>query len=210
MNSRFSEPRTDLAADIKTVAGAFRMLFLLALGVVVLFLIFRWDASCEHPFVEEGPTEIFQSLLLLACTSLLFIEARRNESMRGAMLLAGGFFGCMLIREQDYYLDMISHGCWKWPAIALTLCCTAAAARTPRATLAGLAVFVRKRYFPMLLTGVVIVLVYSRLFGMGSLWNMLLPDVDGRAAKNAIEESSELLGYLLIFASTLLMRSGKS
>lgn len=185
------------------------MLFLLALGVVVLFLIFRWDASCEHPFAEEGPTELVQTLLLLACTGVFFLEARRNETMRGAMLLAGGFFGCMLIREQDYYLDMISHGCWKWPAVALALFCTAAAARTPRATLAGLAALVKKRAFPMLLTGVVIVLVYSRLFGMGSLWNALLPDVDGRAAKNAIEESSELLGYLLIFASALQMRSEK-
>lgn len=185
------------------------MLFLLALGVVVLFLIFRWDASCAHPFVEEGPTEIFQSLLLLACSGIYFLEARRDASMRGAMLLAGGFFGCMLIREQDYYFDMLSHGCWKWPAIVLALLCIGAAARTPRATLAGLAAFVRRRAFPMLLTGVVIVLVYSRLFGMGSLWHTLLPDVDARAAKNAIEESSELLGYLLIFASTLLMRFGK-
>ncbi len=41
------------------------------------------------------------------------------------------------------------------------------------------------------------------------LWKTLLPDGDWRAAKNAMEESSELLGYALILTSALLLRFGK-
>ena len=196
----------ELLEDLRTIAGAFRLLFLLGFGVIALFLIFWWDSTCEHPFIEEGPTEIVQSLLLILSTVIFFLEARRRPDMRGALILVGGFTGCMLIREQDYFLDMISHGCWKWPALPLTFSCLAYAAANVRSTIAGLARLVHWRYFPMLLTGVVIVLAYSRLFGTGMVWKCILPDGEWRMAKTAIEESSELLGYLLILTSALLLR----
>ncbi|HJD98022.1 hypothetical protein [Mailhella massiliensis] len=207
MNIRFSE---ELLADLKSIAGAFRLLFFLGLGIILLFLIFWWDAQCRRPFVETGPTELIQTLFLTLSTAIFFLEARRRPDMRGALVLAGGFTGCMLIREQDYFLDIISHGCWKWPALTLTLVCLVYAAAHARATAAALARFVRWRYFPILLTGIVIVLAYSRLFGMGALWRSLLTDESWRMAKNAMEESSELLGYLFVLASALLLRFGKS
>ncbi len=209
MNIRFPALQKDLVDDLRTIAGALRLLFLLALGIVALFLIFWWDTLCDSPFVEAGPTEIIQTLLLLISATIFFMEARRCPDMRGALVLAGGFIGCMLIREQDYYLDMLSHGCWKWPALTLAFSCTAYAAATFRSTVAGLARFVRWRYFPILLTGLVIVLVYSRLFGMGMLWKPLLQCEEWRTAKTAIEESSELLGYLFVCFSTLLLRFKK-
>ena len=209
MNIRFSAPQSDLLTDLRTIAGAFRLLFLLGLGIIVLFLVFYWDTMCEAPFIEAGPTELVQTLLLLISSALFFLEARRCPDMRGALVLTGGFIGCMLIREQDYYLDMLSHGCWKWPALALAFSCTVYACVTFRATVAALARFVQWRYFTVLLVGLVIVLAYSRLFGMGMLWKSLLPDGEWRTAKNAIEESSELLGYLFICFSALLFRFRK-
>ena len=209
MNTRFSDLKNELHSDLETIVDALKILFGLALSVIVLFLIFWWDARLESPFVETGPTELIQSLLLLTSSALFFLEARRNPDMDNALVLTGGFLGCMLIREQDYYLDMISHGCWKWPAFALTFVCLAWACRNIRHTVSALARLIRWRHFPFLIAGIVIVLAYSRLFGMSVLWKPLLPDGDWRAAKNAVEESSELLGYAFILASAALLRFKK-
>ena len=45
---------------------------------------------------------------------------------------------------------------------------------------------------------------YSRLFGMSMLWRGMLSADSWRLAKTAMEESSELLGYMLIMFSALL------
>ena len=210
MNFRFSAlQHSELLSDLRTIAGALRLLFSLGLGIIALFFIFWWDAGCRHPFVELGPTELCQTILLLASTLLFFSEAFRSPEMRRALVLTGGLVGCMLIREQDYFLDMLSHGCWKWPAFALALACLTYAATNLRDTITSLAKLIHWRHFPLLLAGLVIVLAYSRLFGTGALWKTLLPEGDWRIAKNAIEESSELLGYALIVASALLLRFGK-
>ena len=210
MNIRRSDsPKNDFLSDIKAIIGALRLLAVLGLSIIVLFLIFWWDAGLEHPFVEVGPTEFSQTILLLLSTSLFFIEAFHRPEIRRALILVGGLTGCMLIREQDYFLDILAHGCWKWPALALAFGCLACAAVNVRDTIAALARFVHWKHFPLLLAGLVIVLAYSRLFGTGFLWKTLLPDGDWRAAKNAMEESSELLGYALIVTSALLLRFGR-
>ena len=67
----------------------------------------------------------------------------------------------------------------------------------------------RKLIYSFLLVGMVVILIYSRLFGMNILWHALLPDEGSRAAKNAMEESSELLGYLFVLVSALMLRFGK-
>ena len=198
-----------LSSDIKTLLRTFRLAALLTLGVIALFLIFQWDAFSDNPFSEAGPTEFIQTFLLAFSAALFFLEARRRPDMRGGLILAGGFIGCMLIREQDYFLDLVHHGFWKWPALALTFACLAYAAATFRATLAGLARLARWRHFSVLLIGLAIVLAYSRLIGMGSIWRELLPIGGWRIAKTAVEESNELLGYLIIVFSALLLRFEK-
>ncbi len=54
----------------------------------------------------------------------------------------------------------------------------------------------------LLVTGVMLLLVFSRLFGMGSFWHNVMGDDYVRAVKNIAEEGTELLAYCLIaFAS---------
>lgn len=209
MNIHFSLSQDALLSDIKTITEALKLLFFLGVSVAALFLVFREDTLCSKPFSETGPTELVQTGLLFLCTLRLFMESRRRPDMRNALILAGGLTGCMLIREQDYFLDMLVHGFWKWPAICLAAVCLLCTAVRLRETISSLARFIRWRYFPMFLTGIVIVLAYSRLFGMSMLWKPLLPEDSWRTAKNAIEESSELLGYTLMLISACLLRFEK-
>ena len=46
-------------------------------------------------------------------------------------------------------------------------------------------------------------LVYSRLLGMGAIWKGLLAEQYLRVFKNAVEETTELLGYVLIAAAAV-------
>ncbi len=196
----------DIKSDLRTVLFAIAQLLVMGIGVAFWFVIVWWDASGKKPFTESGPTEITQSVVLAIATILYFWEARRNQVLRKGLVLVSGLLGCMLIREQDYFLDMIIHGFWKWPAFTLAFFCIAYAIKTPVATLSSLATFVRNRSFSTFLAGLVIVLSYSRIFGTTLLWKALLPDGDWRIAKYAVEESSELLGYLFILFSVVSLR----
>ena len=202
-------PDDDIRSQLKAIGRAFLLLFALAGGVSFLFAIFLWELHSEPPFTEAGPLEFTQSLLLGSSAALYFFEAFRRPALRPALVLVGGFFTCMLIREQDYFLDFIQHGCWVYLALATAGLCLLYAGLNLRRTIAGLERFVRWKYFPYLLIGVVIVLAYSRLFGMRMVWETLLSDKFTYNAKTAMEESSELLGYLLILTSAVLANTDK-
>ena len=196
--------------DKRDIVHAVRLMLGMALGVCLLFLIFGLDAVGSRSFSELAPTELLQSCSLLISSVLFFLEAGRRPDMRGALVLAGGLITCMLIREQDYFLDMIAHGFWKWPAFLVAFLCMGFAFVRLRATIHEMANLVRWRYIHILMIGLVIVLVYSRLLGLGVLWRELISsEEDWWIAKTSIEESSELLGYFLIMLSAFLMRFGR-
>ena len=200
----------DIRSQLKAIGRALLLLFGLGGGVIALFLIFLWELQCEVRFTETSPTELAQSLLLAASAGLYFLEAFRRPHLRHSLVLVGGFFTCMLIREQDYFLDFLQHGCWVYPALATAALCIGYACLNLRRTVAGLEHFVRWKYFPFLLIGLVIVLAYSRLFGMRMIWESLLGDNFSYTAKSAMEESSELLGYLFILTSAVLANTDKN
>jgi len=199
----------DVRSQLKAIGRALLLLFALGGGVIVLYLIFRWELQLRPRFTETGPIEYTQSLILATSAGLYFLEAYRRPELRRSLVLVGGFLACMLIREQDYFLDFIRHGFWVYPALGTAAACLAYACTDLRRTIAGLEHFVRWKYFPYLLIGLVIVLAYSRLFGMRSLWEELLGRRFLYDAKTAMEESSELLGYLFILTSAVLANTDK-
>lgn len=56
---------------------------------------------------------------------------------------------------------------------------------------------------PMLITAVVLLLVFSRLYGMGSFWHSVMEEHYLREVKNLSEEAIELLCYSLISLSAV-------
>ena len=196
-------------SQLKALGRALLLLVALGAGVILLYLVFLWEVQLRPPFQETGPLELMQSAMLGASTALFFLEAKRRPELRHAMVLVAGFLGCMLIREQDYFLDFIQHGFWLWPALALAFSCLAYACTDLRRTLAGLEHFVRWKYFPFLLIGLVIVLAYSRLFGSRLVWEMLLGKHFLYCLKTGVEESCELLGYMFILASAVLANADR-
>ncbi|WP_410515877.1 hypothetical protein QO152_00100 [Pantoea allii] len=177
----------------------FTSLFI-TLMICPLYVDVVWMDNALH---EASFTETVQELLLVSLAALFFIAARHRPEQRGGLTLIAGFYSCMLIRELDFFFDLIRHGSWVWFALAIALGSLAVAMRTPKQTISALADLLNHNRWPVMAAGLMIVLVFSRLFGMNALWEHLMPDHHNRGVKNMAEEGVELLGYSLCWLAGL-------
>lgn len=172
----------------------------MATPVALLYADIHWlgNGVGEWSLVE------LTQLGFLATTVLAFVRvARARPDERGFAVLAAGFFACMLIRELDAVWDLLFHGLWSILVAAVASASLAHALRQRQATLAACARFLVSRAAAVMTVGLVLLLVYSRLFGATALWRGLLAEHYVRVFKNAAEECTELLGYTLVMAAAL-------
>ncbi len=148
---------------------------------------------------DDGPVEIAQLLAALFTALLFFLLSR--ERPRSADLLR--FFSALSLiacaRELDNFtLQLGSRDGYKWMAMVPLAWAVSVMVSARGRLLEQLAVFSRTSGFSLLLAGFLVVVVYSQILGQKVLWMAVL-DVDTyRPVKELVEESSELLGYLLM------------
>ncbi len=173
---------------------------MVSLPALLLYCDIHWlkDAVGEWSLVELTQ----EGFLLASVLAFARLALRRRDDHRFAVL-AAGFFACMFIREMDAVLDLLVHGLWKYLVLPISVGCVLYAARDWRSSLSGLVRFMASRPGTVMVIGLVLLLFYSRLIGMTSLWNGLLADHYVRVFKNAVEETTELLGYTFILAASL-------
>ncbi|MFW9047491.1 transporter [Klebsiella sp. C244] len=148
-------------------------------------------------------TEVVQESVLAVIVLVHFLLARNYPHLRYSNILIGGFFLAMLIRELDGLFDILSHGSWVWFALLATAGSLLAPLRHLRQTLSQLAAYTRTPYYGMMISGLLAILVFSRLFGMHGLWYAVLNENFARVVKNTVEEGSESFGYMLCLTATL-------
>lgn len=193
-----------MKSDLQTLRhAALSILLKLILCSFSLGMIWLDIAVFKTDILETSFTEVSQEVMLFIC-ALLFWNTARLPGQKGFAALAGGFFACLLMRELDGLFDPISHSAWCWPFCAIAAACLAIASkRENRAdTLAALAQFIRTPAFGAVATGLG-VLIFSRVFGMGDLWHLILKDGYARLAKTTVEEGVELLTYALWLAACI-------
>ncbi len=152
----------------------------------------------ENGVSEHSLTEYTQATFLLISATTFAVAARKHPNRRGFLVLPAGLFGCMFIRELDGLLDRISHGFWFFPAIALAAITITYASKYRDTIKETLYDFLDARSATLLSIGLLVTLLFSRMFGTGHLWNLILPDGHGMTAKTIIQEGLELLGDLLV------------
>lgn len=181
---------------------------LLRVGFVCFSLGMIWldIAVFRTQILEISFTEISQEVMLFII-ALLFWTAPVTGGRSGFKALAGGFFACLLMRELDGLFDPISHSAWCIPFLAIAAVCVAIAFNKTdrRTTWADLAAFTQSRFFGAFATGFG-VLLFSRVFGMGSLWHLVLGEGYQRLAKTTVEEGVELLAYSMWLVATIEYR----
>lgn len=195
------------------IIGVGEFLLLAIFALIAPLFVFLDVAVLGVGVTEYSVTEMSQSALLLASASAFWWLAWRHSQSRGFFMLVAGFFSCMLIRELDAFLDYISHGFWLWPALVVAL-----------GTIGFVAVYCQDRVVEPMASfidtkpclhiefGLIVVLVFSRIFGSGKLvWKLVLSEGYINMAKSAIQEGIELFGYLFIaYGAYLLLRKKRS
>ena len=177
-------------------------LVVLAIGIVTN-LALRIDFVLLNGNVgETSVTEMLQQLLLIVTSGTFAYLAIKKSEVKHAALLISAFFAVMFIRELDHWFDMIAHGAWAYPAIIIAVSAIFYAVKNGKRSLDQLACILASPHMSLLVTGLMLLLVFSRLFGMGSFWHNVMGDDYVRVVKNIAEEGTELLAYCLIaFAS---------
>ena len=172
----------------------------LAVGLMVFFAYI--DISAAGRIKDASHTENLQETLLLF-SSAIFIYLAKKKNARGLLLVAG-FFACMWIREWDAVFDEIFHGAWKYFAIPTAIGFTFWALREGlQKVFDDLAEFMSSKSYDIIVAGLIIVLVVSRMLGSKAIW-MLMSGPDFKYVfKTFIEEGMELLGYMVIFAGSV-------
>lgn len=197
-----------MESKFKIVCFGFIKFFVLVLmtllSLSIVYSVTYYDISRTGVISDSFLTEALQESLLFISICIYAYIVKRYHA-RGVILVAG-FLTCMLIREWDVVFDdLLFHGAWKYLAVpAAVLSCYLALRSGKDKVIADLACFMQKKAYNVLLLGMTVVLVISRILGMRVLLKLFSSISFNQGLKNFIEEGSELFGYLIIFYATLM------
>jgi len=175
----------------------FIIISLLSAGVITTINIDFF--VLENNLSERSLTELFQQLLLLASTGIFIWSAGKVEKSRTLFILIAGFFACMFLRELDHYFDMIVHGFWLYPTVLLASLVITYAVKHNENVVSSVRVFSQTNAYFNILVGLVVIMVFSRLFGSGTLWKDVMNTDYHHIYKTIIQEGLELFGYVFLF-----------
>jgi hypothetical protein len=181
----------------KELVLPFILISLLSAGVITIINIDYF--FLENNLSEQSLTEVFQQLLLLASVAIFSWSAYKEEESRTFFILVAGFFGCMFLRELDYYFDMIVHGFWFYPTILLAISVIIYSIKNDEFLLSSVRSFSQTKAYFNILIGLVIIMIFSRLFGSGTLWKEVMNEDYHHIYKTIIQEGLELFGYMFLF-----------
>ncbi|NNE06206.1 MAG: hypothetical protein HKN15_10835 [Xanthomonadales bacterium] len=171
----------------------------LFLGAVLVPLVVISDREVfMHGLSEHSVTEFLQAILVLLSASVFWMRSAQLPEYRSWLQCMGGFFTIVLIREMDFYLDYVYHGFWSLVASLFLVFVVVLALRSRGTFKNGLAHFISSNSTPYFMSGVIIVIVFSRIFGSGDFLQSIMQDQYSAAIKTYIQEGLELLGYFLV------------
>ncbi|WP_049538207.1 hypothetical protein [Vibrio harveyi] len=206
--------QSNLVEDSKITEESKRVIYkamLSALTIIAISILVNLSIRVDYVLLGSslGETSITETLqlIMLAVASWSFYRVSKQEAhLSHAAILISGFFAVLMIREMDYWFDMIHHGSWVFPALAVTALACAKAYQDGKGTVNQMAVILQSPYMKLLIGSVVLLVVFSRLYGMGSFWQHVMGEHYVRDVKNISEEGIELLCYSLIALSAVRTR----
>lgn len=148
---------------------------------------------------EESLVQISQALLILGSGVFFALGARDNPEQRGYLLLVATLYLCMFVRENDGPLDVIVHGFWRVPVLIIAVVGGYAVYKNRQTLRAPFSHHAKDSSFWIMIVGFLQLIVFSRLFGSGNLWDNIPNQLDLSGAKDIIQEGIELMSYSLIF-----------
>lgn len=173
---------------------------LFIVGVVQLFAMEGYALLSKSDYSENSVTEKMHDALAFSSCALFLWAARLSQSLRPAAVIVGTLVGLMFIREFDAFLDeRVFDGAWQVFVFLAIVAATIYLIKQPYKVKPSLVEYSRTSSAGIFLSGILVVLVFSRLFGRGSFWQAVMEDNYMRLVKNIAEEGTELVGYALLF-----------
>lgn len=164
-----------------------------------------FNRGIESEYSEYSLTELLQSLFVLVSAFLFLYAFYLKQNLKPISLSLFALMLMMFVRESDIYLDeFVFDGAWQ-TIVSFIILFMGTYLWKRRASISQAAIhFSQLSSNGLLICGLVVTLVFSRLMGRGSFWQSVLGDdyVYLRRVKNIVEEGTELLGYsLILFAA---------
>ncbi|AUI88617.1 hypothetical protein BS333_20145 [Vibrio azureus] len=178
------------------------------LMTIIISLLVNFSLRIDFMYLEVGLgersiTESLQLTMLLITTISFFRLSQKSQTVSHAAILITGFFAALLIREMDYWFDIIRHGSWVYPALLVSVLACFKAYQGGKNTVNQMADLLREQSMQLLIVAVILLLVFSRVYGMGSFWRHVMAEHFVHDVKNIAEEGIELLCYSLIAFSSI-------
>jgi len=187
---------------------ALEMIILIVLMVYVVASVYIDIKVLENHLAEVSMTELSQSGFVLIAAINFFRMIKKEPDSAGLFILISGFFGMIFFREADYYFDGISHSFWQIPVSIILLSTVFFAYKNKLTILDPIAQYQSTKAFTYTFIGVLVTIIFSRLFGTGSLWREIAV-ADGGYIKTVVQEGIELLGYSLILFGSFIVHCKK-
>ncbi|MCJ8337909.1 MAG: hypothetical protein MJK10_05520 [Pseudomonadales bacterium] len=185
-------------------------ILLVAIMALIPFIISVDISVLKNGLSEISITEFAQESLIFIAALVFFLKLRTEPESRGLLILICGLFSMMFIREGDFYLDFVYHGFWKVPVLIVLISTLYYSYKNRATIIAPLNQYRNTKTFTYIFIGFLITVVFSRVFGTGSLWVELSGNTDSGFIKTVVQEGLELFGYSLIFIGSVLLHFKKS
>lgn len=174
------------------------------MAVIVLIILLDARQPDGIRFTEYSYTQYAQETFLLLSSMIFYLSVRYFPKQALVGILFGGFFGMAYIREFDAFLDdNVADGAWQVLVYSLATLTAFLAYRERRSFWQQLETITNSRAFGFLISGMLTVFIFSRLYGDHLIWQTTMEDAYMYIVTRASEESIELLGYSLIFIGAL-------
>ena len=184
--------------------NAFQILALFVSMIITVGIIYVDVLLLKTTMGEHSLVQIAQALMILGSAIFFFVGARNHADHRGYLLLVSTLFLCMFIRENDGFLDNIVHGFWLVLVLLVGAVGAFAILKNAKTLRGPLRRHAQDGTFWILAVGFFQLIVFSRLFGSGLLWNHILSSEALGTAKTIVQESTELVSYSFIFLGAYL------
>ena len=175
------------------------------LMILIALVIYVDTVVFNHGISEYSLTQISQEGLVFVCVIIFLVLSKNQAENRGFLVLCGGFLSVLLIRELDAVFDEIKHGFWVYPAIIITLISLVYARKSPGTVFGPLVYYLQTSPFAYIIIGLMIVTLFSRIFGSGIIWRVVMADDYTTFYKSIIQEGVELLGYAFVFYGSVML-----
>jgi hypothetical protein len=155
-------------------------------------------------FKEFTMTELLQPVYLASCMVLFMLAAKTNPSRLPLAILLAGLAMIAAIRELDHFFDLyIFDGAWQAAALLAAVVTGSLLFRFKSNLIPSIREFTANASFGFMASAFVTLFVFSRIFGMNSLWRAVMNENYLRSVKNLAEEGTELFGYTLLLIAAI-------